>query len=602
MNKALFKIAISTCIALVSALATMAQDGSAKPSEQEEEQEGKVTFNGLGRTNILQTGIDGNLIEGDGITPRDTLTPRGLTDGEFLLDLQINAQPNDKTEVQSILRLRNEFGGFFGAGMTIEVRELWARGVIANAVKYRVGDMDIEMSPYTLFMSQEEGTINEPSIFRPQKELIYYEQFYGDGNSRRMQGAHLDFGLKFTEVLRTADFKGFIARVRGTDFFTIPTRFVTGGEAQFSTVKLSEELGTKLDFGVNFVHTFDDLKSGEANSGIRNTVTSFNGDLRVMNNSDYSLHVLGEGGFSQLRAKEDSVTTFTSEDFFIDIGAKLKLKEKKLSVQANFVDVGPDFFSIGAQSKRVQFDAQKKYYNRAGASQNVRQATLFDLSRDPALYTFELSENLMPYDPRFSNTFPYGKATPNRRGVTANAEYGDENSNVEARVDGAFMTEIQGQGTEELKNFALAKAAATVHINKMINWQNGLRFTLGYQFEQTSRGGTDIESVDLNSNLLELGLEVELFKDFEFLLGTKYLAAEGSDYIPQLERFNVVEDFPRRTLVDDEEILLATGVRYNFKKGIYITLQYHSFAANRGVDNLPGYQLDQVFVLYTMNF
>lgn len=593
--KSILKIAIATCIALAVSTATMAQDGSAKPSEKEEDKS-IVNFNGLGRTNLLQTGIDGSILD------NDTLTPRSLTDGEFLLDLQINAQPNDKTEVQSILRLRNEFGGFFGAGMVIEIRELWARGIIANAVEYRVGDMDVEMSPYTFFNPTEEGTINEPSVFQPQKEIIYYEQFYGDQNTRRMQGAQFDFGLTFTKGLRSADFGAFLARVRGTDFLTVPTRLVTGGEAQFSTMTLNKEYGTKLDFGFNYVYTFDDLQSGEATSGIRNAVTSFTGDLRLINNSNYSIHVLGEGGFSRMSAKQDSLTTFSSDDYFIDIGAKFNIKSKNLRLQANFVDVGPDFFSIGAQSKRVQFDAQKKYYNRAGASQDVRQATLFDLSRDPALYTFELSENLMPYDPRFSNTFPYGKATPNRRGVTANAGYGDEESNLEAQVDAAYMTEIQGQGTEELKNFALVKAAATVHINKMIDWQNGLRFTLGYQFEQTSRGGTEIESVDLNSNLLELGLEAELFKNFEFLLGTKYLVADGSDYIPQIERFNVIEDFPRRTLIDDEEILLATGVRYNFKKGIYITLQYHSFAANRNIDNMPSYRLDQVFVLYTMKF
>jgi hypothetical protein len=125
----------------------MAQDGSAKASEQEEEGP-KIRFNGLGRAFLAQTGIDGNILDADSTTIRQ------LTDGEFLLDLAFNATPNDKTEVQSILRLRNEFGGFFGSGMSVEVRELWARGIIADAIEYRVGDMDVAMTPYTLLYAQ----------------------------------------------------------------------------------------------------------------------------------------------------------------------------------------------------------------------------------------------------------------------------------------------------------------------------------------------------------------------------------------------------------------------------------------------------------------
>ena len=40
-----------------------AQDGSSRPSEQEDKKK-IVTFNGLGRANINNTSIDGNLLEG----------------------------------------------------------------------------------------------------------------------------------------------------------------------------------------------------------------------------------------------------------------------------------------------------------------------------------------------------------------------------------------------------------------------------------------------------------------------------------------------------------------------------------------------------------
>ncbi len=556
----------------------------------------KLQFNGLGRANLLQTGIEGEVLEGD------TTTPRSNTDGEFLLDLKMNAQPNTKTEVQAILRLRNEFGGFFGSGVTVEVRELWARGVIANRIKYRVGDMDVVMSPYTFFSPDEEGTVNEPAIFQPQKELIYYEQFYDGNNSRRMQGASLDFGLQFPVFMRSIDTKGFLARVRGTDFFTVPSRFVTGGELQFETYQLDDSLGTQFDFGVNIIYTFDDLNSGEANTGIRNAVTTTNFDLLVLNNSKMAVNLFGEGGFSAFASLNDSTTFYRTDDSFIDVTASINLKPKKLTFSAGFIDIGPDFFSIGAQSKKIDFNAEKRFYDRTGNAEIQRQPTLFDISRDPSLYTFQLSENLMPYDPRFSNTFPYGKATPNRRGVNLGADYGTDDDNVEARIDASLVSEIAGQGSTELKDFTLLKASAGLNIHQLIDWKKELKLTFGYQFEQTSRDGEAVEQVDLTSNLLEIGFQAELFRDFMFLLGAKQLRSEGSDYIPRIDSFDIIADFPRRTIIDDTETLLATGFRYNFKEGIYITLQYHTFATEFKTETKTDYRLDQVFLLYTMNF
>lgn len=587
MHNQISKIAVAVLVMILQVSVASAQDDNTG---------GGVQFNGLGRTNLDQSGIGGDILKGD------STTPRNLTNGAFLLDLKINAQPNKKTEVQSILRLRNEFGGFFGAGMSIEVRELWASGVIANAVKYRVGDMDLVMTPFTLFNSEPDGRVNEPAIFKPQEDVIDYENFYTPDHTRRMQGANLDFGLKFSRFLKDMDAKGFITRVRGTDFLTVPSRFVTGGELKFSTVKISDSLGTQLNFGFNYINIFDDLKSGDANTGIRNSVPTVNYDLTVFENKKHALHILGEGGFSKLVNKNDSTTLLTKKDGFFDGGAKYLMKDKKLTFYASYLNVGPDFFSMGAQSKEIDYTATKTYWNRAGESQQIRQPTLFDMSRDPAIYTFRLSDQLMAYDPRFSNTFPYGRATPNRQGVTLDVDYGDDTKLLQASVNGAMMKEIRGQGTNELKSFDLAKAAATLNLSKPLSWNKKLKLTLGYQYEKTSRGGVPVEKVDLKSNLVELGLEAELFKDFEWLAGAKLLQAKGSDYIPVYSSFNIVQDFPGRDNINDNENLLATGFKYTFKEGVYITLQYQHFTSSQHSVSSPDYNLNQIFVLYTMKF
>jgi len=578
-------------------------EGALSDEEAETFLEG-VNFNGLGRVYLQQSGIGGDILDdvmvNDSVSLPDTLTPRNSTSGEFLLDLKVNATPNRKTEVQAILRLRNEFGGFFGAGQSIEVRELWARGIISDRLEYRVGDMDVEMSPFTFYVPEEEGVINQPSAFELQRNVVYYEQFYNNPNSRRMQGASLNFGLKFTEILKEADFSGFIARVRGTDFITIPTRWVAGGDAKFMTRKLISETGTSAEIGLNIVHTFDDLQSGEANTGIRNTVFTVDYNVKAYETDKMTYSFFGESGQSTFRSLDDAETFIDQSDFFITLNGGAKFKENDLFVHAGYADVGAQFFSMGAQSKRVDFDAAKTFYNRAGLEQNERNTTLFDLSRDVAIYTFQLSDRLMTYDPRFSNTFPYGDATPNRRGLKYGADYNQEK--IQASLNGAVMSEIQGQGTEELKDFFVVQAAVDVNVNKFLDWKKRVNFTVGYQFENTNRGGIQVDQVDLSSNLFEGGLELEIFDDFEILLGAKTLIAEGNDYIPRIDEFDQVVDFPERFEVDDTEILLAGGVKYTFKEGIYLTLQYQSFDATGRSDVFRDYTLDQIFVLYTMKF
>lgn len=573
-----------------------AQDGSSLPSRDDASTERKVQFNGLGRTILSSTAIDGALLDSD------STTARNLTDGEFLLDVAINAQPNDKTEVQGILRLRNEFGGFFGAGVTVEIRELWARGLISNTVRYRVGDFDHVMTPFTLYNPDEEGTINEPTIFQPQKDVIEYEQFYGDGNTRRLQGATLDFGLAFPVILQEMKADAFIARIRGTDFISTPTRFVGGGQLDFSTRRLQDSTGLQADFGINWSNVWDDLQSGNATNGIRNGVISLDFDVDVFENEQLSVHLIGELGQSRLAQREAEKTTAEEDDTFLNAGVNVQLKKSKLGIRAAYLDVGPDFYSIGAQSKRVDFNRNKTFYNRIGNDRRFRTPTLFDLSRDRALYTFQLSDELMAYDPRYANVMPYGLATANRTGLQLGVSYGDADDPFDVDLSVAMLDEIRGQGTFELKSFMQIRLAADVHLNRLLDWKKTSLLTIGLQREQTDRAGVEVEQVDLTSTLLEVGLEAEVFNRFDVLLGAKMLSAEGREYVPEIENFNDVADFPELYLADDQESLIGAGIRYRFREDIYLTIQYQQYSLQRALDPTNDYDLRQIFAQYNMEF
>ena len=47
----------------------------------------------------------------------------------------------------------------------------------------------------------------------------------------------------------------------------------------------------------------------------------------------------------------------------------------------------------------------------------IRPPSMFDIVSDEKLYNQDLSSVLMNFNPIYSNTLPYGDATPNRIGV-----------------------------------------------------------------------------------------------------------------------------------------------------------------------------------------
>ncbi len=545
-------------------------------------------INGLGRTLIQRTQLGGTIGE------TDTTTASDLMDGEFLLDLKINATPNEKTEVQSILRLRNEFGGFFGSGMSVEVRELFARGIVGNSFRYHVGDMDLKMTPYTLFQHDADLNVNEAEIFRARQELIDYEQFYNGDGTRRMQGGKVDFGLSAGSIFSEINISGFFTRVRGTDFFSLPTRFVSGGSVELKNDRWGSITG-------NYVNTFDAVSIGGFDNGIRNPVQTISADIHILENDNMALDFEGEMGMSSIFETQET-EPFDRDDTFAEGAFKLDLKPQNLQVTLGFRDVGPDFFSIGAQSNRVDLDRSRTFYSRIGNDRTARQASIFDLNRDRALYTYALSDVLRSYDPRFGNTQPYGRATANRRGVFLNVDYALADSAIELGAEAMQMQEIRGQGTTELKSFTLARVTGDVNINRWLGIDNILKVNVGYQFEQTQRGGVEIEAVSLTSSLLDAGIQAELFDNFDLLAGVKQLTSVGDDYIPDVVRFNEVRDFPGRYIVDDNETMIAAGFRYRFSSMSTLNIQWERFNSSRATEADRAYQIDQIFILYSLYF
>ena len=78
----------------------------------------KIWFDGLARSYFARDAI------GENEQVEDTLSAKNVSNGYNLLDLNTHVNPIDDIEIFAQLRIQNTFGGFFGSGTSVNVRQL----------------------------------------------------------------------------------------------------------------------------------------------------------------------------------------------------------------------------------------------------------------------------------------------------------------------------------------------------------------------------------------------------------------------------------------------------------------------------------------------
>ena len=167
-----------------------------------------IWFDGLSRSYFARDAVDNETID-------DTISARNTSNGYNLLDLNTHVNPIDDIEIFAQLRIRNSFGGFFGSGTEINVRQLKAKGVINNKIRFSVGDLFLKQSKFTLHNYDEELSSDENAMLKYYRDIIHYENFYTE-NRWRLHGIQTDFSFKFDRFIRSLDFDFFATRPRGS--------------------------------------------------------------------------------------------------------------------------------------------------------------------------------------------------------------------------------------------------------------------------------------------------------------------------------------------------------------------------------------------------
>lgn len=548
----------------------------------------KVTFTGQAR----------GLFYGDdlhqSVEQRDTVTARKLNSGHVMVDLGINIHPNKNTEIQGMVRIRNDYGGFWGSGVTFDVRQLSVKGVVGGIFRYQLGDINYRMSRYTLWNYEQELSSQTPAILQQQFDVVNYDHFFFKDNSRRMQGAAGEFALVFSKWVQELQFHMMTSRVKPSDFATVSDRLFTGLSANMIQSKYAQ-------LGVNFASMYDVPGTSRNASTFHNPVLTgtwqFDADFEK-----WKAQLKGEAGRSRTNIRENT----TAPDWrgkFADAEVSASLKSLGITVSANAKYVNSEFRSPGAQTKRIDFAGVPVAYQRITNDQLLRPVNMLDLMRESDFYNLQLRPYLMEFSPVYDNITPYGDATPNRQGLTFKLAYDHKKNPLKIEVSQLQWQEVRGEGTVLPREFSRTMVVAEVLPERMFaTMKRKAHLSLSYRNDETTRGEEElVRGVQLATRALALGAEVEIAKSFDAMLGMQSLAYSGFDYTAVRDNYSVIFNF-NEYRADGTEKMYSGGLRYRFSENTFLSATYSLFESRGTFRSVPAYNFNQIMLLYSMKF
>ncbi len=555
-----------------------------------------IWFDGFSRSYFIRDALDKSLID-------DTISAKNTSSGYNLLDLNTHVNPIQNIEVFAQLRIRNSFGSFFGSGTEINVRQLKAKGVINNKIRFSIGDLFLKQSKFTLYNYDEELSIYENDMLNFYRDIIHYENFYNE-NRWRLQGIQTDFSFKFDRFIRNLDLDFFVTRPRGS--FQINESNYSS-DLIYSGGSILSNINKRLKFSTNYVNLFELASSGTKNISIRNPVY----DISVVHrysSAKYHIQQTLQTGFSKRywlhteleNAVSDSISNDTKGMYF-DLENKFSKQDSSLFLSLGFRYVDPNFRSAGAQTRRLNYDDINRntiypFYTNMSL---IRPPSMFDIVTDYQLYNQDLSSVLMTFNPIYSNILPYADATPNRIGVYMKAIMNNKNNLFHAKFNSGFFKEVIGQGIPEKRKFGLISGFLKINLHEFLNWQKDLTVSASSESEITERGGKDVSKINFFSHHTNVSINAELVKKFFIQASYKQLNAEGNEFVTQRDNYGNISYF---TLidVDQRDHMLSIGMLYKFKKNLYAKLNYSWWGMTSFDQNYLNYKYNRLLLILSV--
>ncbi len=527
----------------------------------------------------------------------DSLTPTNSSNGYNLLDFNTHINPADDFEIFAQLRIRNTFGGFFGSGTSIDVRQLRASGIINKKVRFSIGDIYLNQTRFTLHNYQEFIGSYQGDLFNSYANIIQYENFYVD-DRWRMQGLQTDFSFKFDRFIRSLEFDAFITRPRGSvglsETLYLSDRIMSGGS-------MITNFSKAFSHSLNYINLFEIPSTGTDGMYIRNPV--FHTSIGFDKNQDKytTCHIL-HAGFSKrfwLNEEDEEFINYFSEGLFFEFENKFLNNDSTLEVVAGFRYVDPNFRSAGSQTRRLDINSPLTTYNLYHNDSIARPMSLFDIMSDENIYNQEISPTLTAYNQIYSNILPYGDATPNRQGGYLKLKYRTIDDIIVSDFNAGYYTEIIGQGTEERRLFSQLQALIKFNASKKFGFSKKLDFVFNYSLENTSRQGSDIEKLNLDCNQVGLTLHAEVADKFFFQTGVRNLTAIGNEFITERSNYGEIVNFDSQQY-DQRDFIFTNGLLYTFNENVYGNIQYNIWGTQFNEEDVPDFNYGRLFFVLSV--
>jgi hypothetical protein len=550
-------------------------------------QSAKFNLNGVGRSILTNSEISGDLVSAD-----ETIQKSGVG-GYNMFDLQTNLAVDSNFQASAVLRAYTPYGSFYGAASRFEFRQFKMNGNFHD-FKYEIGDVRVEMTPYTVFNSYITDGTYESDIFKRRRDIMEYENF-NKGNSWLLQGVAGEYYWKISDEGMGLGVYAFGTRNTSTNESTSPDRLLSGGRLEF-------RLNENIKVGANAVSMYD---ISLLNSDFDYSNNVFTGDIGYkLENDDIILDANFEGGISQYSYSQfidlDTIVDRSDtayDDGFIDLNVGVVLKKAKIRIDLNAKSVGVLFTSPSAQTRRIDIGVNPALLGTIQTG--LRGQGLYDRTTGEEIYNSKVTPTLQAFLPRYNNATPYGAATPNRNGGSVKVGTDTTLKTLEASVKFAFYQEIQGEGIVDLRDFMVVSGGVNAHINKLLKVKRAIDVNAGIRYEKTSRGNA--APIAFTSMLIDAGFAVEVLNKIDVLGGLKYLVAEGNEYTAARDGFGLVSGFTAYD-VNINETILSAGARIRFTPFQSFAVNYNTTSFANNIVTGSNYNLGQLFLNYTGRF
>ena len=415
-----------------------------------------------------------------------------------------------------------------------------------------------------------------------------YENYY-QSNYRRLQGLQTNFSYNMYNFIEQIDIDAFSARVRGGEWLGKPELLMLGGSAIF-------KLSNKINLGSHYVNTFEVLSSSNGTvayyNPVLNTQISYSGSLY-----DNPYKMLLEAGSSKRGWDGDSLAPEIKGNF---MQASINSKRKKGEIDFGLRFVDSDFRSMGAQTRRIQYNSTTSTYPYYSNDYTQRKVSLLDIMSDPNIYNQNLSTSLMSYNPIYSSVSPYGDATPNRIGFTAKISNIKLTDYFITNIQTQYFSEVIGQGTTQKRMLNKSALHSVLLLDKLLSTKKSLSLEGSMNLESVNRAGEDYEKIDFSSVLFSGSISYELIENFKLIAGAKVFYAEGNEFVADRDKYDQINDYSNHFYNTKETILIA-GLQHHFTDDIYFTMQYNQFNVLDKTNTYDEFSLGRLIFMFNMN-